>query len=88
MSAVTNNAGQYVYTLPASMTNGVLDKDVYAVWFRYDFWGACSLNIDVVCNGGTDHYYNLASYNFATCNVYTLSQATLNAGHGGVVCNY
>lgn len=88
MAAGTNNAGDYVYTLPASMTNGVLDKDVYAVWFHNDSWGACSLNIDVVCNGGKDHYYNLASYDFAMGNVYTLSQATLNAGHGGVVCDY
>lgn len=88
VAAGTNSAGQYVYTLPASMTNGVLDKDVYAVWYHHSSWGACSLNINVICNGGAHHYYNLASYDFAMGNVYTLSQATLNAGNGGTVHTY
>lgn len=88
MSAGTNNAGEYVYNLPASMTGGVLDNDVYAVWYHHDSWGACSLNVDVICNSGAHHYYNLASYNFVMGNVYTLSQATLNAGNGGTVHTY
>ena len=88
VAAVTNNAGEYVYTLPASMTNGVLDKDVYAVWYHHSSWGPCQLNIDVVCNGGANHIYNLASYNFVMGNVYTLSQETLKAGHAGTVIDY
>ena len=88
MSAVNNNAGQYIYNLSASMSDGVLDNDVYAVWYHHNSWGARSLNIDVICNGSAHHYYTLASYGFAMGNVYTLSQTTLNNGNGGAVHTY
>ena len=67
-----------MFNLSASMTDGVLDKDVYVVWYEWD-WDAFQMIINVKCND-KDHVYTLKELDFNTGNVYTLSQSTINAG--------